>query len=351
MADLVSHHLFGSGTRSVLPASAQRPVDKWPACYYWGCQGPDPLFYRKIYLGSPLHSLGNRMHSQHTGRLFAALARTVHLLSDEAGEMAAAYFYGFLCHYALDSTIHPYVYCREEEFCAENARLNPSAVHSSIESDIDCLVYERAYHRPVTEFEPERHYTLAPEEKAVLSVVLHAVLLDVYGEDIPVRELRRSFDEMLAWECFLYSDSRAVYRGARTLETLAGRGALLTGHMKVEPPAWDALNLSHRPWHNPWTPGEERRDSVPELFALARIRAASLAGQYAAQFDIGWLLHHPFTEPFDNGSPKNSESVVLRQGKRRFFALETANSVSFRYFFVSAGYFLPFCLSMRGRLC
>ena len=308
MADLVSHHLFGSGTRSVLSASAQRPVDKWPACYYWGCQGPDPLFYRKIYLGSPLHSLGNRMHSQHTGRLFAALARTVHLLSDEAGEMAAAYFYGFLCHYALDSTMHPYVYCREEEFCAENARLNPSAVHSSIESDIDCLVYERAYHRPVTEFEPERHYTLAPEEKAVLSVVLHAVLLDVYGEDIPVRELRRSFDEMLAWECFLYSDSRAVYRGARTLETLTGRGALLTGHMKVEPPAWDALNLSHRPWHNPWTPGEERRDSVPELFALARIRAASLAGQYAAQFDIGWLLHHPFTEPFDNGSPKKRQA-------------------------------------------
>ena len=248
------------------------------------------------------------MHSQHTGRLFAALARTVHLLSDEAGEMAAAYFYGFLCHYALDSTIHPYVYCREEEFCAENARLNPSAVHSSIESDIDCLVYERAYHRPVTEFEPERHYTLAPEEKAVLSVVLHAVLLDVYGEDIPVRELRRSFDEMLAWECFLYSDSRAVYRGARTLETLAGRGAVLTGHVKVEPPAWDALNLSHRPWHNPWTPGEERRDSVPELFALARIRAASLAGQYAAQFDIGWLLHHPFTEPFDNGSPKKRQA-------------------------------------------
>lgn len=78
--------------------------------------------------------------------------------------------------------------------------------------------------------------------------------------------------------------------------------------MKVEPPAWDALNLSHRPWHNPWTPGKERRDSVPELFALARIRAASLAGQYAAQFDIGWLLHHPFTEPFDNGSPKKRQA-------------------------------------------
>lgn len=46
---------------------------------------------------------------------------------------------------------------------------------------------------------------------------------------------------------------------------------------------WDALNLAHQPWHNLWKPDEIRTDSVPELFGLARIRAAALAGQYAAQ--------------------------------------------------------------------
>ena len=284
MADFVSHHLFGRQALTVFPAPAQRAAACRPACFFWGCQGPDPLFYRKILLGSPLHKLGNRMHSEKTDELFAALSRAVRDLSGDAQEIAAAYFYGFVCHYALDSEIHPYVYCRQVQFCTENPKLSASAVHSRIESDID--------------------YLLSPVEQAVLSVVLHAVLKTVYGADVSTHELRRSFTEMTSWESFLYSESRAVYRGAKKAEALLGRGALLTGHMKLERPMWDALNLAHQPWHNLWKPDEIRTDSVPELFGLARIRAAALAGQYAAQFDAGWLMHYHFDEPFDSGNPK-----------------------------------------------
>ena len=177
-------------------------------------------------------------------------------------------------------------------------------MHSRIESDIDYLIYERACHRPITEFDPEERYRLSPVEQAVLSVVLHATLKTVYGADVSTHDLRRSFVEMTSWESFLYSESRAVYRGAKKAEALLGRGALLTGHMKLERPVWDALNLAHQPWHNLWKPDETRTDSVPELFGLARIRAASLAGQYAAQFDAGWLMHYHFDEPFDCGNPK-----------------------------------------------
>lgn len=306
MADFVSHHLFGRQALTVFPAPAQRVAARRPACFFWGCQGPDPLFYRKILLGSPLHRLGNRMHSEKTDELFAALARAVRDLSGEAQEIAAAYFYGFVCHYALDSEIHPYVYCQQERICTENAKLSASAVHSEIESGIDCLLYERACRRPVTEFDPEARYLLSPAEQAVLSVILHAVLKNVYGEEVSTHDLRRSFAEMLSWESFLYSESRAVYRGAKKAEQLLGRGALLTGHMKLERPDWDVLNLEHRPWRNLWQPDESRTDSVPELFGLARIRAAALAGQYAAQFDAGWLMHCHFAVPFDNGSPKKN---------------------------------------------
>ena len=304
MADFVSHHLFGEQALAVYPAPVQALAESRPACFYWGCQGPDPLFYRKVLFGSPLHKLGNRMHSERTDRLFAALAHGVHDLTGTAHEIASAYFYGFLCHYALDSEIHPYVYCRQEQIRSVDTRLSGSAVHCQIESDIDSLVYERVRRAPVTTFSPADSYTLEAEEKAVLAALLHAVLKAVYGADAPPYSLRRAFDEMLAWETFFYSESRGIYRAAQRLERLAGRGALLTGHMKTELPAWDALNLEHEPWGSLWTPGEVRTDSVPELFGLARIRAASLAGQYAAQFDAGWLLRYHFDAPFDNGNPK-----------------------------------------------
>mgnify|MGYP000012339301 FL=1 len=306
MADFVSHHLFGEQALAVFPAPVQELAKKHPVSFRWGCQGPDPLFYRKILLGSPLHKLGNRMHSEQTDELFAAFAQAVHCLTGTAQEIAAAYFYGFLCHYALDSEIHPYVYCRQEQIRSADAKLSASAVHCQIESDIDYLLYERVRGAAVTTFAPEDLYSLPAEEKAVLSVLLHVVLHKVYGVQVAPHELRCALDEMLSWESFLYSDHRAVYRTAQRLERLAGRGALLSGHMKIEQPGWDALNEQHAPWHNLWTPAQTRTDSVPELFGLARIRAASLAGQYAAQFASGWLMHYRFAQPFDNGSPKKA---------------------------------------------
>ena len=89
MADFVSHHLFGRQALTVFPAPAQRAAARRPACFFWGCQGPDPLFYRKILLGSPLHKLGNRMHSEKTDELFAALSRAVRDLSGDAQERLA----------------------------------------------------------------------------------------------------------------------------------------------------------------------------------------------------------------------------------------------------------------------
>ena len=304
MADFVTHHLFGEQTLTVFPAPAQLAAARRPVCFRWGLQGPDPLFYRKIALGSPLHSLGNQMHSEKTDELFFALSRAVNRLTGDAREMAEAYFYGFLCHYALDSQLHPYVYCRQQEARASDPSLSASAVHCQIESDIDYALYEHVHEAPVTDFDPDAFYQLADDEIAVLAVLLHYVLGAVYGRRVDTADLRGAFREMLSWENFLYSESTAVYRGAKRVEKLIGRGALLTSHMKLSPPDWDCLNEAHTVWHNLWSPDDDRTDSVFDLLALARIKAASLAGQYAAQFDAGWLLLHRFDVPFDNGNPK-----------------------------------------------
>lgn len=304
MADFVSHHLFGEQALPVFPMPAQRAAARRPACFFWGCQGPDPLFYRKIVFGSPLHKTGNRMHSEKTAELFAALARTVHCLSDEAREMAEAYFYGFLCHYALDSEIHPYVYCRQEQLHSANVRLLSSAIHCEIETDIDCVLYQRHTGRAVTTFKPGDHYQLDSAELAVLACILRAVLLSVYGEDVPTHDLRRAFEEMLSWQEFFYAEHRTVYHGAQNIERLLGRGALISGHMKTAYPSWDCLNDDHAPWYNLERPNEVRTESVEDLFSLARIRAAALAGQYAAQFDASLQLQQAFPLPFDYGSPR-----------------------------------------------
>ncbi len=297
----MSHYLFGIQALTEFPPKAQRIAASHQSCFNWGCQGPDLMFYRKALLGGPLHKLGNRMHSEKTGELFYAFSKAADALKGSSHDIAASYFYGFICHYALDSEIHPYVYCRQEQFRSADSKLSKSAVHCQIESDIDYLLYERMRAKPVTDFEPEEFFTLGSEEKVMLSVLLHKVLLSVYGENVTPRDIRRAFEEMLAWESFLYSESRGIYKAFKTLERIIGRGALVTGHMKVERPSWDALNDEHIPWHNLWEPDKTRTESIPELFAEAKKRAVMLAKNHA---ENQGNFKCCFDRPFDNGSPK-----------------------------------------------
>ena len=176
---------------------------------FLGLSGTGPLFYRKILLGSPLHKLGNRMHSEKTDELFAALSRAVRDLSGDAQEIAAAYFYGFVC--IMRSTVR-FIPMFTAGRCSSAPKIR-SCPHrrctAVLKATLTICSTNAHCHRPITEFDPEERYQLSPVEQAVLSVMLHAVLKTVYGADVSTHELRRSFAEMTSWESFLYSESRA----------------------------------------------------------------------------------------------------------------------------------------------
>ena len=304
MADFVSHDLLGEQALALFPAAAQRAAALRPAAYRWGLQGPDPLFFHKVYAGSPLHKTGNRLHSEKTDELFTIFAEAVHRLTGAAHEIAEAYFYGFLCHYALDSSIHPYVYCRQYECIQAMPKENASAIHCRIETDIDTALYAHFKGGSVTEFDPTQAYALTDEETAVLAVLLHHIIRRAFGQDVPTAELRPCFAEMLACQKLFYSGSRPLSGTARRAELLLARGPLLSSHLKGKEPQWDCLNEARKPWCNLWKPEEERIDTVIELFEAAKLRAASLAVNYAAQFDSGWMLNISYYEPFDYGNYK-----------------------------------------------
>lgn len=312
MADFFSHDLFGERMLAHLPAAAQSAAALHSAAYHWGLHGPDPLFFHKVALGSPLHKLGNRMHSERTGELFAAFADAVGRLQDENRVIGEAYFYGFVCHYALDSLIHPYVYYHQAQIAALDDTRSGSAIHCQIETDIDWALYEREKGGCITEFSFAEKYALSTEETAVLAVLLRHLLRRVYGVDVPTAELRPMFREMSTCQEIFLNCNPNLGAGLGTLERAVRHSGILTSHFKLRAPDWDCLNLEHTPWHNLWEPEKERLESIPELFDRAENRAAALANNYAFQFDEGWQLNLSFYEPFDCGSCKREPDEELQ---------------------------------------
>ena len=74
--------------------------------------------------------------------------------------LGRAYALGFLCHYALDSTVHPLVYCHEHALCDAGepglTRDDGSEVHGVIESELDEMVLFAKRGDTVATFNPSR---------------------------------------------------------------------------------------------------------------------------------------------------------------------------------------------------
>ena len=138
MPAIYTHARFGEEVLTVLPPHLASLAQKHKQCFYLGTQGPDLLFYHKPFKSkakNPARKKGWDLHAVPPEDFFLRGAKC--LLNDksnfdEAGNFTpesadAAYLLGFLCHFTLDFTAHPYI--------DENSVDGLS--HGKIESELD----------------------------------------------------------------------------------------------------------------------------------------------------------------------------------------------------------------------
>lgn len=110
MPAIYAHDRFGRDALSLLDGPVLELLTAQRAAFDTGLQGPDFLFYYRPYLpGNRLHKIGDRTHALTGQRFFSRCARLQQAQPDEVGR---AYLCGFLCHYLLDSRLHPIINAR-----------------------------------------------------------------------------------------------------------------------------------------------------------------------------------------------------------------------------------------------
>ena len=135
MPSTYAHRRFGADVLALLPDGLRQTLEQHRELYDMGLHGPDLMFYYKALQTNPVNRLGNAMHEE-KGEVFFTRARAVveHAADKDA---ALAYALGFGCHFALDSTCHPYV----EAYVRESG-----VSHCEIETEFDnALLREDGY--------------------------------------------------------------------------------------------------------------------------------------------------------------------------------------------------------------
>ena len=262
MPSTYAHRRFGADVLALLPDGLRATLEQHRELYDIGLHGPDLMFYYKALQSNPVNRLGNTMHEQ-KGEAFFTRARTV--VENATDKSAAlAYALGFVCHFALDSTCHPYV----EQFTRESG-----VTHCEIETEFDNMLLRRDGYDPLKFFTASHIHPSEQNAKAIAPFyegISEQVALDSLKGMISVHRLLQASNPVKRW-------------------------VVLTG-MKVVG-KYDMLHgLVADPQPNPKCVESGKR--LEELYAQALPLAETLILEFVAKLDTDQPLSKAFDHTF-----------------------------------------------------
>lgn len=262
MPSTYAHRRFGADVLARLPEELRDKIEPYRALYDLGLHGPDLLFYYKALQSNHVSRLGGAMHEQ-PGAVFFERARDV-IRKAKNKDAALVYALGFICHFALDSTCHPYV----EQFTRESG-----VTHCEIETEFDNMLLRRDGYDPLKFFTASHIHPSEQNAKTIAPFyegISEQVALDSLKGMISVHRLLQASNPVKRW-------------------------VVLTG-MKVVG-KYDMLHgLVADPQPNPKCVKSGKR--LEELYAQALPLAETLILEFVAKLDTDQPLSKAFDHTF-----------------------------------------------------
>ncbi len=131
-----THHAFTKDVYKVLDKSVKEKLSKSEDLFNLFGKSFDVLFFSR-------EKLGHFAHKNHVNLYFQNIMRYIKDNDLINNGDVLAYLYGSVCHYVLDSTIHPYVYFKAGRYYQNNKETwKYKGRHTYVEYMIDAYMYK-----------------------------------------------------------------------------------------------------------------------------------------------------------------------------------------------------------------
>lgn len=274
MPAIITHHLFGEQSATLLPAGMVSTEEELLA-FLLGNQGPDPFFFR--VLGTPsaiknAQSLAHKMHEEQMFKAFEVLRESVSHLPKRDAEVGRAFALGVLSHYALDRVAHPFVYAQEYALmdASDDLKNAGNQVHAVIESDLDTWMLWQKRHATVLECPPAAELAYTDRILQVAGALMSQVAWAVFGLEVAPSGYGTAVKQMELCYKVIEPYGSLGSRGLGELERVVSAHSLLQSlaHQVSKSNDCASANLERHEWVSPWTK-EPSCESFMNLFDRA----------------------------------------------------------------------------------
>ena len=296
MPAIITHSFFADDVfKNLKDCKLKDEIQVRKNIFRLGAQGPDVFFYYKAVPWIPydgIEKLGNIMHDEKVGYFYSRSFDYLEGMDKDKGFFdLAVYLAGYLCHFSLDRTAHPFIHYTSGIDAGHNRiSWKYHIYHRVLESAIDYLMLVKNGYDPSNYRSYELVMVKLYSIESVLKYYEH-ILPEVYGISLERQQAEEVIAGIHKVLKYLYDPSGIKYYFYRFLEVLMRRPGGITSSMmpkKIDNDL-DYLNLKHKTWLHPCHNAISSGKSFWEIYDSALGEAAELTGLFSRFIDSGTL--------------------------------------------------------------
>lgn len=316
MPGVITHALMGMMIKDGLNHHEQVLLSDEDS-FLMGTTGPDIFYYYHVWPWSSKGGLkkGTQLADQfHNINIEAYISAWLDLAYKKQDPCLTAYVAGFLLHFILDTTVHPYIYYKT----IGNYKAMSDYEHRHLETQIDSQLYpyfKEHYHK-----KPYEIVRLSSNKIQRLSHYYQKIIPVVTQETISLSLIEKSFYDCYRLQYLLYDAKGWKKRWCEKIEKKTQRPIQANSLILCLSPhvdSFDVLNQHHHLWKHPIT-GDEYHTSVFDLFNDALYQGRKIVKQFIEYIQTGQgkqhILHQLDNRSFDTGlSAEDSRPMIYSE--------------------------------------
>lgn len=271
MPGFITHLTFGEQSISFIESEdTKNLLNKHITSFGLGLQGPDIFFYHIPAYLLYKKNIGNVMHRERVMLFFDCLFDARNTFEDShSRRICDAYILGFIGHYSLDITCHPYIYFKSDHFNnLKKSGIYDFGRHVTLETDIDHLVLDHYKHLLPSEFDYASAVRPSDNEKRVIAELLFIAINRTFPEyHVRFGTIKHAINTFIKLNHMMHDPTGKKKKRIRKIEQLFFKCAVISSMIPSDTIIAynDPCNSFNANWHNPWNPSINRTDSIFDL--------------------------------------------------------------------------------------
>ncbi|MCL2176849.1 MAG: zinc dependent phospholipase C family protein [Firmicutes bacterium] len=265
MPAIITHFL--SAEKVLEKAKEERAVIEFDGfcldSFMLGAQGADFFyFYKPLSKNKEMYKRGSRFHLARVFEFFQLTAEYLTRLDESsfAFKICKSYMLGYVTHYSLDKTAHPFVYSVESRVRSDlekrNApkRIQNSAIHELIEADIDVFMMREVKGQAVNRFKffkkLMRHSGRNKPKLRAIADMYVAMLEQIFNDSVKQRDIIKAFKDIRKWNRRIYDRFYLKRKVISRLERLFKSRHKFSYLIRRKSPNYSFFNLYNSGWNS-----------------------------------------------------------------------------------------------------